>query len=492
MSVSYNSKYIIPAPFLNLQKNYTRTEDMGKVNPLYKLVLTGKMLPCKGSPSASGSWWTTTGYPPDDGTTDSFNSLLNKQEAMRHLFADDGRLFEVKSDSTALISCYPTIDNVQFTEGHWYTYIDYSIEMTATRISGLLANEHDLKNNDYGQHLASVRETWNLEQTDEHEGIELAPIYNLTHNIGAVGYTTYTGSGILHRGWEEAKEWVGPRLGLDYTKLTGTSGIGLPSYYSGFNYKRSEETDEVGGAYNVVETWTITSGNVIEEFAVNIRVPSDSYIVSVTAEGSIRGLETSGNYSSTNNRKWDNASYKYGQLDNGGLVTTIYDRAQTYSGYSSLNPTPLSKTIAKNPVAGVINYTYEYDTRPTNYVSGAIYESINIQDTYTADVFGSIMVPGRANGPVLQDMGTVTSPKKAINIDVIMPYYSGASLANAAGFTALFAASPVTQVDEIVVAFNTYLTGAYDQVFVDNSTDSWDIKTGHYQRNVSWTLGDCT
>ena len=116
---------------------------------------------------------------------------------------------------------------------------------------------------------------------------------------------------------------------------------------------------------------------------------------------------------------------------------------------------------------------------------------INIQDTYTADVFGSIMVPGRANGPVLQDMGTVTSPKKAINIDVIMPYYSGASLVNSAGFTALFAASPVTQVDEIVVAFNAYLTGVYDQVFVDNSTDSWDIKTGHYQRSVSWTLGDC-
>ena len=492
MTISYNSKYIIPAPYINLQKTYTRTEDMSKVSPSYKMVLTGKLVPHKGSPTSSGDFWTSAGYPPDETGVDAFDSLLNKQEAIRHLFADDGKMFEVKSCTGTSILCRPIVDDIQFSEGNWFSYIDYSINLTATRISGALANEDDLKGNDFPQHLSSVKETWSLEQTDEQEGIELGSVHNLSHSLNAVGYTTYNSSGVESRGWQEAREWVYPRLGLDTAILTGSSGIGLPAYYSGYNYKRTEETDETGGSYSVNETWTITSGNTIEDFTVNIRIPTDSYIVGVTAEGNIRGLETSGVYNSTSNTKWDNALSKYTTLAGTSNINTIYDRTQTYSGYSNLNPAPVSKTIAKNPVNGTINYTWEYDTRPTTYVSGAIYENISISNTYPADIFGSVQVPGRSVGPVLQDMGTTTSPQKNLNIDVIMPYYSGVSLVTQAGFTALYASFPVTQVDVIVDSFNAYLTGVYDQVFKDTTNDNYDIKTGRYNRTVSWTLGDCS
>jgi hypothetical protein len=492
MTVSYNSKYIIPAPYLNLQKTYVRSEDAGKINPSYKMILTGKLVPQKGSPSSSGTFWTSTGYPSDETGIDYFDSLINKQEALRHLFADDGKIFEVKSCTGTNILCRPTVDDIQFSEGNWYSYIDYSINMTATRISGALANEDDLKSNDFPQHLSSVKESWNLEETDEYLGIELGSVYNLSHNINAVGYNTYNDGGIESRGWQQSREWVYPRLGLDTTILTGTSGIGLPAYYSGYNYKRTEETDELGGSYSVNETWTISSGNTIEDFNINVRIPTDSYIVSITADGSIRGLGNSGVFSPISNTKWDNALTKYNLLAGTSDINTIYDRTQTYSGYNNINPAPVSKTIAKNPVNGTINYTWEYDTRPTTYVSGAIYENISISNTYPAQVFGSIPVPGRSVGPVLQDMGTTTAAQKTLNIDVIMPYYSGISLITSAGFTALYNSFPTGQVDVIVNSFNSYLTGVYDQVFMDNTNDSYDIKTGRYNRTVSWTLGDCS
>ena len=492
MPLSYNSKYIIPAPFCNLQKSYIRNEDQGKINPSYKLTLTGKLLPKKGSPTSSGSFWLTTGYPPDESPTDNFDSLLRKQEAIRHLFAEDGKLFKITTCNTTTLECYPTIDSIQFSEGHWFRYIDYSVEMTANRISGVLYNEDDLLGNDFPQYLTSAKENWSLDTTDEFEGIEGGAVYNLTHSVNAVGYNKYGSSGLESRGWQEARAWVYPRLGFDSTHLTGTSGIGLPSYYTGYNYKRTEETDETGGSYSVNEAWTITSGNTIEDFNVDVRIPTDTYIVSVTAQGNIRGLESGNIFYAVPSMRYDNANTKYTSLAGTSDYNTIYTRAKEYSGYNNLNPQTVSKTIAKNPVAGTINYTWEYDTRPTNYVSGAIFENISIQDTFENDVYGQVVVLGRAAGPVLQDLGTVTSPKKSMTIDVVMPYYSGTSLVTTAGFTALYAASPKTQTDDIVNSFYGYLTGVYNQVFYDGDSDNWDIKTGHFSRQVSWTMGDCS
>lgn len=492
MPISYNSKYIIPAPYMNLQKSYVRTDSQARINPSYKITLTGKLLPSKGSPSSSGTFWVSAGYPPDDVITDNFDSLLRKQEAIRHLFADDGKAFVVSTCGSVTLSGNPIIDSINFAEGHWYEYIDYSVEMTANRIAGSLANEDDLKVNDFTQYLSSAQENWNLEPTEEFDGIEGGIIYNLSHTINAVGLNRFSSSGTIENvGWKEARAWVVPRMGLDTTYLTGTSGVGLPSYYTGYNYKRTEATDETAGSYNITETWLVTSGNTIEEFNVDVRIPSDTYLVSVTAQGNIRGLESGNIYYAVPGMRWDHALAKYNSLAGTSDYNTIYDRTKTYSGYSNLNPQTLSKTIARNPVQGIIGYTYEYDTRPTNFVSGAIYENISIQDTFAADVYGQVIVLGRAAGPVLQDLGTTTAQKKSITIDVVMPAYTGIPLTSIAGYTNFYANSPKTQTDPIVDNFEAYLTGVFNQVFCDNDSDNWDFKTGRFNRQKSWTLGTC-
>lgn len=494
MSVSYNGKKIIPAPFVSLQKEYTRSGDDGMVGSNFSINLIGKLLPQKGSPSSSGTFWTSTGYPADETSVNNFASLIRKQEALRHLFAEDGKHLLILDDCNNVpISCYPILTNINFNESQWYSYIDYNIALSTPRISGSLFNEDELLNNDYfDQYLESASEEWSLEPSDEYEGLNKDFVYNLSHNISAVGKRTYNASGLISNGWEQARAWVYPRLGYNTGYAVGTSGLQVPAYYTGYNYKRVENTDIEGGVYTINESWLLSSGSAIEDFSLSITNNIENYINNVSIEGSIKGLEIrSSGYNGIVSRKYDNALSFFNSIVGTSDVNTIYNRALTYSGFSNLNPIPVSKTVGKSPVTGLISYTYEYDTRQTNYVSGAIYEQISVSDTHPANVFGEVSVMGRSAGPVLQDMATYTRRERTLHVDVVVPYYSGVSLMSAVGVAAMNTASPKSDVDDLVSAFYTNLTNNYSSVFVSSDSDSWDIKNGRYTRDVSWVFGNC-
>ena len=488
MSVKYNGNCLIPGPFAGIDKSYQRTGAGNVIGSEFTITLTGKLFPDRGSPSASGDWYTDDAYPANEPTTDNFGALLHKQELLRDLFSNDGQLLQFKSCADVTLSCYPTTAIVSFPDQQHYQYTDYTITLTAPFISGLLVED------DFSEYISSATETWGLETTDIYEGPELDVTSRLTHSVNAVGKKVYNGTGAISEGWEQAREWVLPRLGLDTVYLNGTSGLNLPAYYTGYDYIRTENTDELGGSYDVTETWTISSGSAIEEFSISVNTSQDSYIDRVSAEGNIRGLEErSSDYYTVSNNKWTNALAKYTNLIGSSDINTIYNRARDYSGYSNLNPQPLSTVVGKNPTNGTINYTYDYDTRATNYVSGAKFETISVSNTYPTDVYGEVFALGRVGGPVLQDLGTVTKASRALAVDVVMQPYSGVnSLTTQAGITALFANNPKTQVDELVDAFQADLASTYSQVFTDGDTDDWDVRTGRYTRNVSWSYGQCS
>ena len=115
-----------------------------------------------------------------------------------------------------------------------------------------------------------------------------------------------------------------------------------------------------------------------------------------------------------------------------------------------------------------------------------MFENISVVDNNPTDVFASLTVLGRAAGPVLQDIGTVTAPTRDVNIDAIMTIGSGCTVAQ------LLANKPSAQVSGILCAFETDLTGSFTQVFLTSDNENWNPKTGSYSRNVRWIYTNCS
>ena len=188
--------------------------------------------------------------------------------------------------------------------------------------------------------------------------------------------------------------------------------------------------------------------------------------------------------------KYETAIAKWNQLTAGAPTHEIFNRTQLYAGIT-LNSSPLQNSVGKNIPAGNISYNYTYDNRPTNYITNAKVENITINDTKPSDVVGRVVVLGRAAGPVLQDMGTITESKRTLNIDLIMPMYSGVAPITSAGVTAMLNASPTSQVQPLIDAMDENLRASFNQVFVESDAPTWNPKTGQYTRGVTWLYQDC-
>lgn len=228
------------------------------------------------------------------------------------------------------------------------------------------------------------------------------------------------------------------------------------------------------------------AGRAIEDFTVDVRKGIESDITTVSIQGSIQGLETR-SYG-TNPGDFTISETKYAAASGywAAINTTrIYPRAQLFAGSGltrPINTTPASRVVGHNPVNGLITYSYEYNDRPSNCISGAITESIMVTDNNPTDVFAEIGIPGRSNGPILQDMGTITSAKREVSIEAIMAPATGCS-----SVTGLFINNPRTQVATIINLFSGDLTSSHTQVFKHADSETWDVKTGRYTRQVGWT-----
>ena len=182
-------------------------------------------------------------------------------------------------------------------------------------------------------------------------------------------------------------------------------------------------------------------------------------------------------------------------------ATIIYKRAAEYSNVD-VYPTPVSQTVSRNPAEGTITYTFSFHDKGNEEVkvfTGAISESINIQDSASTDVFATIQVPGRSAGAVLQKMNTITSPERTVTIDAQFPpiknadktflidpdFSSGVSVF--AGYTV---GEPHEKADMILGWFKddlaTSAKAGDGPIFVTGDQETWDPWNGTYNRTITW------
>lgn len=472
--LTYNGERIIPAPFASISREAIARDDGILLGHTYSITLKGKLVAYKGSPNSSGTFWNQSGYPPDETSliteTDSrLGAILRKQGALRALFSVEGQSLEIQSaDGSAPMKCNPRVKSIQFSEGNWFDVCDYQITLEADTIIGI---GDPAEPNGF---VTKVNEDWNIEILDEKFFT-----YRLTHALSATGKVVYDENGDLLNGkqaWENAQDYVlnndindaGFGLGIATARMQAP-GVLDDNSLQAFNYIRSNSINETSGVFSVTETWVCYDPGAgppsLNDFTVNLRYSSQDNKTTASIEGTISGFEVRDNQTrALISTRWTNALSMWTSV----VSPNLFSVAQTSTGVT-INPVSLSNQLGMNPTTGVITYHWEYDNRPLPAVAGAITEHVTVNDNHAANVFAQIPVLGRALGPVLQDIGTVTSKKRSIQIEVQMPPSTMTFTAAEPNTTAL--------VTSLIPPGTSFL---------ENDEESWNPNSGRYTRSTTF------
>lgn len=453
---------LIPAPLVTISKAYVRDQANNKLRPDYTFTLNGTIVNIG------------TSLDSPDASTDTMEGILAEQKRIRRLFSSDYGRLEIETPGGGgpnTIDAYCTVESVNFDQGVWVNRCNYNIVLKAVKIEG---------DNETVEELESKEEGWSITENDD-------GTYSISHTLSAVGVLITTASG-NNDPISIARNWCRDRSVI--TSTTGTMGHYAIDSLNLTNLIRPMVSDSSGywnlsvvegvGIYN--NSWQLTenfihspSGNTREEFSATVNYEDDDHRrLSVTANGSVMGLARR---ASDLTDRMANAITKF----NTGIDPNIYTRLTAYvpTGYT-LNPVARTKQITYEQNAGVIRYSHNFIASSGFLITGAIEENININDTAPTDIFAQIQVPGRVNGPVVQNMNTVTLPERTVSITATIA--NSGTQSTLANLASLYQQKPDTS--DIVNALKPN-RGYY---YIKQDSEEWNPFRRQYSRTVSWTM----
>ena len=513
--MTYGDYTFSPVPLISINKEIQKAGDGQALGTLFSLSLEGTL-----APGATG--------------VNGITNIAEEQDRLMAAFAASGQGYEFKIScgDSELISCFPRINAVNFEAGPWVDISKYTIELEYDRdfaedIGAPWNNAHKSGSGTAEPIISSAEETWSIEPTEEnfyHFEVDQSglnkptyietspPSFTVTHNISAVG-KPFIVSGVIADGgyaWQQASGYVVPRLGFDHEKITKNGAICFDQQGAliATNQSRIVNFGELDGTYSVVETWTVYSSGVwasgiqslgaSDSWEVTAETSLESSLTTTSIQGTITG-QASGIFCSNNSSNppiYEIVKSKYANakeyLDN--INDDIFwARAHHFaSGLSTrgLNPVPLSKSFGHNPAQGSITYNYSFNDRPEVCLAGARTTEISMSDTNATDVFAELTVLGRAPGPVMQSIGTVTSKKREVTLDATMEVNSVICDCPAAT-----GQMPSLAAENILLTFRPDICGADHglnlTIFKHLDTENWNPTTGKYTRQMGWTYTSC-
>ena len=169
----------------------------------------------------------------------------------------------------------------------------------------------------------------------------------------------------------------------------------------------------------------------------------------------------------------------------------------------NINPTRYNED--HDPRKGTITYTCEFSNRFT-YLSGVLSETIRISDNGPADIIIEAFVLGRRLGPALQNLGSRTSSKKDLSIEVMVvppmsiggfvlnnkecPIYTGGPIySGISGLISDFRPFSSTRLGGVFG--NSGYVNASGTAYLSADSSTWDPIQGRFTRNISWIYQHC-
>lgn len=465
---------------------------------------------------------------------EGFAYLTSRESALRQVFRIDGQLFVIGCTGAGgsqipYFSGTPRIlkYSADKTENYWLNTIAYNIEMQIdVCCTGSLCYNSGIFC------VSNTQDEVSIETIDDfsyvggpHVGLRKDiplepmfsgyPIYRVTRTLSAAGKYTPSGKSAI----ANAKEWV-----IDAGSKNSFTGylVGLNLY----NFTRSISINEPEGSYRITDNWLATSsawkgGSWTESFNIESSL-DNSLLRTVTIGGTIKGLEDYNTnlplYSSgtlgtgisgtlyptyEGSRKglsrFANATSGYQSIKSRNVLFERADAALEKIGDPSginkrffsrneppLNPIPYSVTEGYNPTEGTVTYSWTYNNRPLNMISGSISETLTVNDTLPTKQIAELFVLGRRLGPVLQDLGTYTIASRDVTFEVVMPRPSSLS-----GLKAI-PTNSYAAITGLVDSFNPeYIVREAVKSFVRNDTESWSVSEGRFVKSKSWSWSRC-
>ena len=397
----------------------------------------------------------------------------------------------------------------------------------------------------YGNaYIKDFSETWSVEtdessneiKVEEFGDIILPRKYIITHNISATGkdhyhphemsnnaaadsnHATHVGSNLVERlsATAQARKFVEARL--DFTvdivsdvirnyvgpALWNSIGPGLAAYvmtyYKGFDHQRTENIDKAAGSYAIQDTWSLEYSKDDEKekesTTISVSTSIGDPFVKVSINGQIKGQKNAGanigGIGPFGQMAWQNALAKWNVISNNGqfgIGCLLYKRCNNVVAVQ-LNSSPLSVSIETNEKEATIDYSLEWDNRPTSFITGAMSENISVNDTYPGDVFSVIPVIGRQTGPILQYIGGRTEYKRNVNISLNMDYTHIAYANDRRELILLKPSVLQPQADELADLLEQ-LSPANEpgvrKYFISPPTETWSPKDGAYNLSLEFT-----
>lgn len=371
--VSYNSKKIIPAPFVQIKPDWIRSADGSRIGRTLIITLTGSLI------VGRGGLWSGSGYPADDYSLSRLEDLLAKQQALRDLFATDYAWFEIKPDPEATSQATKWIVkvvNMEFPTSQLVQHSQYVITLEAQL--GDTTDDYDM--------ISDYDETWELSYQEDPEDT-----YVLTHNITCSSKEQYVvATTSVTEGWKKAQAYATNQLGgsgVDNTIVQQDPGFNLSSSFIAYNHVIDSTIDEYSGIYTIRETWKMSSTVTHKTKTINVDrqrdVPVDEPDIIVSISGSVVGFKTvdGGGYTTAKNEFTLN------------VAPDLYSDANSLVTDDTLRTNPKSRSVVYDEIHRRVDYTYVYDNgadEASNDKTVTISESEEICGKITAVVSGSI------------------------------------------------------------------------------------------------------
>ena len=502
-TMTYGNYTFSPVPLVNISKEINKADGGQVFGTSYSMTLNGQLTPLP------------TG-------TNGISNVTHQQELLKLAFAatGEGKLFQVKNCGSPILECFPKIRSIDFAEGNWVDFCDFTLELEYDYelASGTFPQDGPKAGSGIAPPLVqSADESWSIEkneqnfydfsivpsgQSESYREVQQAS-FNISHSISAVGKRRIEHNNVIKEAWQEASGYVVPKLGFDYAVVGNAGGaicFNKDEMVVG-NHIRSVNFSELGGSYEVEESWTVypssvwTSGinalGVSDVWEINVENSYENSLTTVTINGTIEGSESgvycnhTGSYQVLES-KYDSALGYFNQVAD----AIFYNRAFYFGtglAYRPINPEPKTKSLGHSPSNGTITYNYSFDDRPGVCIEGARTTSLSVNDTNPTDIFAELTVLGRSNGPVIQSMGTTTSRKREVSLDAVMP------VQNIDCNCTTMDSAPSDEAETILLTFRPdNCNGGVSYTIVKHiDTESWNPTTGQYSRQMGWTYGTC-
>ncbi len=300
--------------------------------------------------------------------------------------------------------------------------------------------------------------------------------YSIIHNAISNGPSTasingtiqgLTNSGVANGFGIATGLWTNTVRGSLASVIAGVIGSGLVAQPStvAVGFDRSENRVTYNANFNVVEQENGSSADYLDTWETSFsdtrgRTYGDfSPSATVTINGQIIGYAMNGSAKD----RYNSASTRWNAIKG-----TLKNRFAPTLSSASVSDRIISRTETHNKINGIITYSQTHSLRTDISKDGIISEDVNISTQLPKDVFAVQIIPGKSDGPIIQNIGTTTEARKTLTVNFVLEPTGNKS-------------SAIERFNELEAVYAP--TGIK---YVDNHSEDYNPIVGNYTRTKTW------